>query len=155
MIERIKSLFRKKKEEEEISNPPGRTFNRVLTGRYFGCEDPNADEGAIAEAKQEKIDQIKELEMVPMFIRYSYDKTKRSDSNIEDEHPTSAHVAFQKEVFAQKWNMVHVTEISFTILYDDFEEFEKMAGVSLNDDFRDLTSTTFNGKDRRKMKRDA
>jgi len=69
-------------------------------------------------------------------------------------HPISAHVAFQKEVLAEKWNMVHVTEISFTVYRADFDKFEKMSGVSLTDDFRDLSSTTFNGKDRRKDKRD-
>ena len=130
----------KKKAEETIPDPPGRTFNRVLTGRYFGCEDKNADEATIAEMKQEKIDQINELELLPKFIRYSYDDTKKRTSQKEEDHPISAHVAFQKEVFAENWNMIHVTEISFTIYYDDFEEFEKMAGVSLADDFRDLTT---------------
>lgn len=145
----LKNLFTKKQETEYIPNPPGRTFNQVLTGRYFGCENKNADETAIAAAKQEKIDQINELELVPMFVKYTYLNKKDEEEN----HPHSAQVAFQKEVFAENWNMVHVTEISFTVLYDDFEEFEKMAGVSLSDDFRDLTSTTFHGKDRRKEKR--
>ncbi len=155
MIEILKKLFGKKKEQIDVPNPPGRTFNRVLTGRYFGCEDVNADEETIAKAKQEKIDQIKELELVPMFIRYAYERKKRKEVDTEEDHPTSVHVAFQKEVFAEKWNMVHVTEISFTVLSADFEEFERMAGVSLNDDFRDLTSTTFNGTDRRKESRKA
>lgn len=155
MIEMLKKLFGKKKEQTYVPDPPGRTFNRVLTGRYFGCADVNADEDTIAKAKQEKIDQIKELELVPMFIRYSYESQKKKDIDTEENHPTSAHVAFQKEVFAENWNMVHVTEISFTVLYADFEEFERMAGVSLSDDFRDLTSNTFNGKDRRKEKRKA
>ncbi len=154
MIEMLKKLFVKKKEQTYIPDPPGRTFNRVLTGRYFGLEDVNADKDAIAKAKQEMIDQIKELELVPMFIRYSYESKKKKEMDSEANHPTSAHVAFQKEVFAKNWNMVHVTEISFTVLYDDFEEFERMAGVSLRDDFRDLTSTTFNEKDRRKEKRE-
>ncbi len=153
MIKNLKKLFGKKKEQPYVPNPPGRTFNRVLTGRYFGLEDVNADKDAIATAKQEMIDQIKELELVPMYIRYAYDSKKNKRFDAEEDHPTSAHVAFQKEVFAEKWNMVHVTEISFTVLSADFEEFEKMAGVSLSDDFRDLTSTTFNGNERRKDKR--
>ncbi|GIT97875.1 hypothetical protein [Sulfurovum sp. TSL1] len=155
MIELFKKLFGKKKEQPDVSNSPGRTFNRVLTGRYFGLEDVNADEDAIARAKQEMIDQIKELELVPMFMRYDYDRKKKKAFNAEEDHPTSVHVAFQKEVFAEKWNMVHVTEISFTVLSADFEEFEKMAGVSLNDDFRDLTSTTFNEEERRRESREA
>lgn len=155
MIELLKKLFGKKKEQSDVSNPPGRTFNRVLTGRYFGLEDLNADEDAIARAKQEMIDQIKELELVPMFMRYAYDRKKKKELYTEEDHPTSVHVAFQKEVFAEKWNMVHVTEISFTVLSADFDEFEKMAGVSLNDDFRDLTSTTFNAEERRRASREA
>lgn len=155
MIKTIKSLFAKKKAKETIPSPPGRTFNRVLTGRYFGLEDLNADESSIARAKQEKIDQINELELVPMFVRYTYEETHKDDSKEEKSHPISAHVAFQKEVFAENWNMVHVTEISFTVYYADFDEFEKMSGVSLTDDFRDLSATTFNGRDRRKEKRNA
>ncbi len=151
MIEMLKNLFGKK-QEAYVPDPPGRTFNRVLTGRYFGCEDVNADAAAIAEAKREKIDQIKEHELDPMFVRFTY-KNTNTDENEEESHPISAHVAFQKEVFAEKWNMVHVTEISFTVYYADFEEFEKMAGVSLTKDFRNLTSTKFAGKDRRKEKR--
>lgn len=154
MIKIFKNLFGKKKEKEYIPNPPGRTFNRVLTGRYFGCEDENADENSVTKAKQEKIDQIKELCLVPMFIKYSYDDAKQSDSQAGENDPVSVHVAFQKEVFAEKWNMVHVTEISFTVYHTDFDEFEKMAGVSLSEDFRNLSPTTFNGKDRRKEKRE-
>jgi hypothetical protein len=153
MIEMLKNLFGKK-QEEYVPDPPGRTFNRVLTGRYFGCEDVNADETAIAQAKREKIEQIKELELIPMFVRFTY-KNINTDENEEDTHPISAHVAFQKEVFAEKWNMVHVTEISFTVYYADFEEFEKMAGVSLTKNFRNLTSTKFAGKDRRTEKRES
>jgi hypothetical protein len=149
MIEKLKNLFGKNK-EEYVPDPPGRTFNRVLTGMYFGCEDPNANENSIAKAKQEKIDQIKELDLKPMFVRFSYDYSAETGVNL----PLSAHVAFQKEVFAEKWNMVHVTEISFTVYNDDFDEFEKMSGTSLKDDFRNLSSTTFNGKDRRKEKRE-
>ena len=89
--------------------------------------------------------QINELELVPMFVRYTYKETNRDDTQ-EESHPVSVHVSFQKEVFAEKWNMVHVTEISFTVNYEDFYEFEKMSGVSLTDDFRNLTATQFNGK---------
>lgn len=149
----LKKLFGKKKEQTDVPSPPGRTFNRVLTGRYFGLEDVNADKNAIAKAKQEKIDQIKELELLPVFLRYSYESKNKKDIDNDKNHPASVDVAFQKEIFAENWNMVHVTEISFTVLYDDFEEFEQMAGVSLSDDFRDLTSTTFNGEERRKETR--
>ena len=155
MIEMLKNLFAKKKEEEYVPDPPGRTFNRVLTGRYFGCEDVNADENSIAKAKQEKIDQINELSLLPMFLRYSYEDTNKRTTQEGEKHPVSVHVAFQKEVFAEKWNMVHITEISFTVYYADFDEFEKMSGVSLTDNFRDLSATTFNGKDRRKKNREA
>jgi len=44
------------------------------------------DENLIAEAKQRKIDQIVELELIPMFIRYSYKnkiKTDNEDNNLE------------------------------------------------------------------------
>ena len=151
MIEMLKNLFGKR-QEEYVPDPPGRTFNRVLTGRYFGCEDKNADETTIAKAKQEKIDQIHELELLPKFVRFTYKDTKKDETQ-EEKHPISVHVAFQKEVFAEKWNMIHITEISFTVYHSDFDEFEKMAGVSLTEDFRNLTSTTFNGRDRRKEKR--
>ena len=153
MIEMLKNLF-SKKQEEYVPDPPGRTFNRVLTGRFFGCEDKNADEETIAQAKQEKIDQIQELELKPMFVRFTYKNASDDTVTDEDRHPVSAHVAFQKEVFAEKWNMVHVTEISFTVDSTEFDEFEKMAGVSLKNDFRDLTNTKFTGKDRRKENRD-
>lgn len=165
MIEILKSLFGKKKKKEYVPDPPGRTFNRVLTGRYFGCEDVNADESSVAKAKQGKIDQITELGLVPMFIRYSYEDTSKNKRGTQagENHPdpevSSVHVAFQKEVTAEKWNMTHVTEISFTVNRSDFDEFEKMSGVSLSDDFRDLTSygntAPYNGKERRKKKREA
>ncbi len=54
--------------------------------------------------------------------------------------------------------MTHITEISFIVNRFDFNEFEKMSGVSLSDDFRDLSSnensTVYNGKERRKKTRD-
>ena len=164
MIEIFKRLFGKKKEKEYVSDPPGRTFKRIETGRYFGCEDVNADESSVAKAKQRKIDQISELELIPMFTRYSYEDTSKNKSGTQagKDHPdpevSSVHVVFQKEVFAEKWNMTHVTEISFTVNRSNFEEFEKMSGVSLSDDFRDLSSegnsAAFNRKDRRKEERE-
>jgi hypothetical protein len=140
MIKKIKSLFGTQK-EEVVSDPPGRTFKKVLTGDYFDGGKKDAD--AIARSKQDKIDQIETLELLPKFLRFTYEK----------EEPVSVHVAFQKEVFARKWNMIHVTEISFTVKASDFEEFEKMAGVSLKNDFKDLTEVHYEGKERRKGQR--
>ena len=142
MIKKIKSLFGTQK-EEVVSDPPGRTFKKVLTGECFEGGKKDAGEAAIARSKQDKIDQIETLELLPKFVRFSYEK----------EELVSAHVAFQKEVFARKWNMIHVTEISFTVKAEDFEEFEKMAGVSLTNDFKDLTEVQYNGKERRKGQR--
>ena len=165
MIEILKNLFGKKKEKEYVPDPPGRTFNRVLTGRYFGCEDVNTEESLVAEAKQKKIDQITELELLPMFTRYSYEDTSKNKREIQagedhaDPKVSSVHVIFQKEVPAEKQNMVHITEISFIVNRSDFDEFEKMSGVSISDDFKDLTSygntAPYNGKERRKKKREA
>ena len=93
-----------------------------------------------------KIAQINEHELLPMYVRYLYD----GDS------PISAHVAFQKEVFAKKWNMIHITEVSFNINASDFAEFEKMAKVTLENDFRDVTpkeGESYTGEDRRKKNR--
>jgi len=164
MLEIFKNLFGKKKEKVYVPDPPGRTFNRVITGRYFGCEDVNAEESLVAEAKQKKIDQITELKLLPMFTRYSYkdtDKNKR-ETQVSEDHPdievSSVHVVFQKEVPAEKQNMVHITEISFTVNRSDFDEFEQMSGVSLSDNFKDLSSdensVAFNGEERRKVKRE-
>ena len=140
MIKKIKSLFGTQK-EEVVSDPPGRTFKKVLTGDYFDGAKKDAD--TIARSKQDKIDQIETLELLPKFLRFTYEK----------EEPISVHVAFQKEVFARKWNMIHVTEISFTVKASDIEEFEKMAGVSLKNDFKDLTEVHYEGKERRKGQR--
>ena len=142
MIKKIKNLFGTQK-EEVVSDPPGRTFKKVLTGEYFDGAKKDADAVATARAKQDKIDQIETLELLPKFLRYTYEK----------EELLSAHVAFQKEVFARKWNMIHVTEISFTVKASDIEEFEKMAGVSLKNDFKDLTEVHYEGKERRKGQR--
>ncbi len=165
MIKIFESLFGKNKEEEYVQDPPGRTFKRIETGSCFGCQDVNADESSISKAKQRKIDQIAELELIPMFTRYSYEDTSKNNNGTQaEEHHSdpkvsSVHVVFQKEVFAEKWNMIHITEISFTVNRSDFKDFENMSGVSLSEDFRDLSSeeniTTFKGKERRKEKREA
>ena len=154
MIKIIKKLFTKPKKKQYTPDPPGRTFKRMLTGRYFGCEDVTADAAKIAQAKQYKIDQIRELELIPMYVRYTYNSTREQTL---DKKIISVYVAFQKEVLAKKWNMLHVTEISFTVNYDDFDEFEQMSGVMLNKDFRDLTpnsdTPSLQGEERRKKKR--
>lgn len=152
VFETLKNLFTKKKEKEEhIPDPPGRTFKRVPTGRYFGHENPNADKASIAKAKHAKIDQITELELKPIFVRYSY------TNNSGDRTISSAHVVFQKEVSTERWNMTHVTEISFIVYLVDFDEFEALSGVKLKEDFRDLTaeeeSAPYNREERRKTKR--
>lgn len=150
----IKNLFVKKKKKEYVEDPPGRTFKRIDTGRYFGCERVVTDENRIAKAKQHKIDQIKALELAPMFVRYSY---KKSNTSEESPKIISAQVVFQKEVLAKKWNMIHVTEVSFSVHAHEFDEFEKMAGVSLSKDFRDLSieekKEPYQGEERRKEKR--
>jgi hypothetical protein len=156
MIRNFKNLFSKKKKKEEfVPDPPGRTFKKILTGRCFGCEDISAEEENNAKAKQKKIDQIQELGLKPMFIKYSYEDTKEETN---DKKISSAHVAFQKEVLAEKWNMIHVTEISFTVFCTDFEEFEEMSGLCLDKDFRDLTPSNdtpeYRGVERREKVRE-
>ena len=155
MIEILKNLLGKKKEEKRyVPDPPGRTFKRVPSGKYFGSENPNADESSIRKAKQRKIDQITELGLLPMYTRYTY-KNKRGHGS--DFEVSSAHVVFQKEVSVQTWNMVHITEISFIVLCDDFDEFEKLADVNLKSDFRNLTeeekTSPYSGEERRKRSR--
>jgi len=142
MIKKIINLFNTHK-EEIVSDPPGRTFKKVLTGEFFSSEKEGVDEAFIEKSKQEKIDKINALELKPKFVRFTY----------KEGIPLCSHVAFQKEVFAKKWNMIHVTEISFSIKASDFEAFEKMAKVSLNNDFKDLTDVSYKGKERRKEQR--
>lgn len=155
MLNTIKKLFTKTKKKEYTPDPPGRTFKRILTGRYFGCEDVTADLAKIAQAKKEKIDQIRDLELIPMFVRYTYKNTKEV---VNEKKIISVHVTFQKEVLAKKWNMIHVTEISFTVNHDDFNEFEQMSGFTLTKDFRNLTPSSdtpvYQGKERRKTQRE-
>jgi len=116
MIKVFKSLFGGEKEKEPIPDSPGRTFNKILTGKYFGCEDPNADENRISEAKQKKIDQITELELIPKYIRYSYEDTVHKENQATEYDPitkvSSVHVVFQKEVSTQRGQMTHVIKIN-------------------------------------------
>ncbi len=156
IIEQFKKLFGKRKEQVSHDDPPGRTFKRILTGDYFGLQDPHADEAAHQAAKEEKIALIAKMDMKPKFVRYAL-KKKAFDE--KSPHITAAHVVFQNEVFDEKWHMVHVTEISFIVPKEEFETFETMAGVRLTEDFRDLTEydgkSHYNGKERRKERRKA
>ncbi len=142
MIKKFKKVFFKE-EKETIQDPPGRTFKKVLVGEYFSCEKEDVDQDFIAKSKQDKIYKIKLLELKPKFVRFSYKK----------EEVVSAHVSFQKEVFAQKWNMLHVTDLSFTVRASYFEEFESMADVSLENDFKNLSEIQYEGEERRKTQR--
>ena len=143
MIKKFKKVFSKKEKEKVPTDPPGRTFKKVLVGEYFSCEKEDADQDFIEKSKQDKIDKIKLLELKPKFIRFSYKK----------EEVVSAHVSFQKEIFAEKWNMIHITDLSFTVRASSFEEFESMADVSLKKDFKDLTEMQYKGEERRKIER--
>ena len=147
MLNFFKKLFSEKEVEVEPERP-GRTFNRIITSRYFGCDEKNSSSDAekIAKMKQSKIDQINEFGLEPKFLRYSY-----SPDGTEIE---SAYVVFQKETTSQRGSMVHVTELAFTVRSHNFAEFEKMANVSLEKDFRDLTDHKYDGKERRKETRD-
>lgn len=150
MTKLIKKLFGRKEEKEFIPDPPGRTFKRVPTSRYFEGEYPPEETESITKAKESKIKQIKTLELLPKFIRYRF-------KDNENKEKSAAYVIFQKEIFDEKWNMVHVTEVSFCVKSKDFREFEEMAGVSLHHDFKDLTqinNETYEGEERRKEKRE-
>ncbi|HFQ61154.1 MAG TPA: hypothetical protein ENK39_02490 [Epsilonproteobacteria bacterium] len=136
MFQFFKNLF-SSTHQDTNTNPPGRTFKRVLTGDYFGYkEDTHSDTTSATIEKQHKLDQIKALSLQPLYVRYTCETTPK---NADIPSITNAHVVFQKEVLAEKWNMLHVTEISFTIYAADFKEFEEMSGYSLAIDFRDLT----------------
>jgi len=152
MIRLFKKLFGVEEKCEEAEDAPGRTFKRILTGDYFGLRNPDADAETIRIAKQDKIDQIRELGLVPKFLRYA--RKRRVDGQGETEI-TAAHVVFQKEEYDEKLNMVHVTEISFIVPKEEFEEFERMAGVSLESDFRNLYEDEglYKGKERRRTPR--
>jgi hypothetical protein len=150
MLELIKNLFGKKREEEYTPEPPGRVFNRMSTVDSFGIQDPDADTEMVTRSKQDTIEKIKALDLKPMFLRYSFDRS--SPGKI-----LSAHVTFQKEEFVESRNLVYITEISFNLKAVDFEAFESMSGINLEKDFRDLTeinNTTYQGAERRKEDRD-
>ena len=83
MIKIIKKLFTKTKKREYTPDPPGRTFKRILTGRYFGCEDVTADAEKIAQAKKEKID-VNLKAVQGLFILPAKDLIKKA--NIVDEN---------------------------------------------------------------------
>ena len=150
MLTVIRNIFGKKTYKNASTDAPGRTFKKVLMGKYFGCEDVDADPKRIAEAKQKKIDQIKELELKPKFTSYFYQDIVENHAVAQ---PISVQVTFQKEVSPERHNMVHITEVSFIVNYEDFDEFEEMSGVRLFDDFRQLSNeeitASFKGVDRR------
>ena len=151
MLEIFKKLFAKPVEVEQKEDKPGRTFNKILTGKYYGLDDKNADKTLISELKAKKIDQIQELELKPKYLRYNYAK---NTEEYKIENAISVKVAFQKERYSQKRQMIHVSEMSFIVKSEDFDEFEQKLGISLKNDFRHLEDeNTFDGKERRKEKR--
>jgi len=150
----FKKLF-SEKEEERPPEKPGRIFNKVLTGRYFGCEEDIHDEERIAAAKREKVKLIEEMELLPKFKRsltVTYD-TPLKDPAKRAEEGQAVHLVFQKESMHN--SMVHITELSFIVKGCDLEEFEEMSGISLENDFRDLTNFVYEGEERRKKDREA
>ncbi len=151
MIGLIRRLLGNSEQETTEEDKPGRTFKRILTTEYFGLQDPGATQEAIAEAKADKLNKVKEHDLEPKFVRYAL---KERDGKKE---VIAAHVVFQNELYDKKWHMVHVTEVSFVVPKEEFEEFETMFGVSLQDDFRDLTeydeSKKYRGKERRRRTR--
>ena len=148
----LKNIFSNNKVKEFIPDSPGRTFKRIDTGSYFGCEKSVIDEERIQKSKQKKIKQILELGLKPKFIRYRH---KNSSEKLEIK---SACLVFQKEELAKKWNMIHVVEISFILNAEDFSEFEEMSGFILSKDFTDLTLndgfSLYEGAERRKETRE-
>jgi len=153
MVGLLKRMFGKKEEHKNEDEAPGRTFKRILTGDYFGLRNPDADANAVQKAKEEKIQQIEELGLKPVYLRCRLKKGAGETPQKEDIE--AAHVAFQKEEYDPKLNMVHVTEISFIVSKDEFAEFEEMAGVSLDKDFRNIydNGKPYKGVERRKNPR--
>lgn len=151
MLEIFKKLFSKPQEPEPAEDKPGRTFNKILTSKYFGLEDNRADKTLIAELKEKKISQINDLQLAPKFARYLYSK------DVEDytkEEPIGVQLSFQKETHRKKRNMIHVSEMSFVVKSEDFDEFEQKLEVSLLNDFKHLApENTFKGTERRKQTR--
>ncbi len=153
MLGLLKRFFGKREEHEKEEEVPGRTFKRILTGDYFGLYNPDADEDAVQQAKEDKIRQIEALGLKPVYLRYRLKRGAGASRQKEDIE--AAYVAFQKEEYDPKLNMVHVTEISFIVFRDEFEQFETMAGVSLEEDFRHLydDGKPYKGVERRRKPR--
>ena len=152
MMNIFKNLFKKKEKKVYIPDPPGRTFKRILTGDYFSNNSPALDEKNAQKSRESKIEQIKVLLLEPKFVRYRYKRSVNMEREI-----AFIHVVFQKEELAEKWNMVHITEISFIVYPYELDLFEHMAGVSLENDFRDLTldeNKSYQGNERRKEPRE-
>lgn len=139
MIKIFKGLFDIKR-KKYVSDIPGRIFKRIDTGMYFGFKNTNIDESIVTREKQRQIDQIAKLALLPVSIKYYY-KGRRGSQTEDHEviEALHAYLVFQKEVFAEKWNMIHITEISFIVNHFDFNEFEKMSGFRLSKDFNTLT----------------
>jgi len=148
MIAFFKKLFSSEPEKRE-PEAPGRTFNKIFTSKYFGSYETSMSPEEIQKAKEDKVAQINSLALVPKFLRYRYEGSSSDRSEI-----SSAEVVFQKEVSFQHGSMIHVTELSFLVKHEDFEQFETMTGVSLEKDFRDLTHHQYKGEERRKENRE-
>ena len=139
-------LFQASTQQDIKKDPPGRTFTRIPTGEYFGLQDnDNATPEAHRKSKLSKINQIKSHQMKPKYISYQYSTNGLDIKN--------ARVVFQKEIFAEKWNMLHVSEISFIVHANEFQELEEMASVNLKKDFKDILENTYQGKERRQQTR--
>ena len=150
MLERLKKLFSAPKEEEPKESV-GRTFNRILTSKYFGLENDDADRALALELKKKKVDQIKALGLTPKFARYLYEKELESYTN---EQPIALQVSFQKERYSQKRQMLHVSEMAFIVKLENFKEFEKMFNLSIEKDFIHLAPEgSYQGEERRKTTR--
>jgi len=103
--------------------------------------------------KEEKIRQIEALGLKPVYLRYRL--RRGAGASLQKENIEAAYVAFQKEEYDPKLNMVHVTEISFIVPKDEFAQFEAMADVSLEEDFRHLydDGKPYGGVERRRKPR--
>ena len=103
MLEFFKKLFGKKKEEVYTPDPPGRTFKRVPTSKHFEGEYASEEKKSIARAKQSKIDKIRDLKLIPMFLRYQY---KHKTDEI-----SAVNVVFQKEIFDEREHFIKTGKI--------------------------------------------
>jgi hypothetical protein len=143
MLGLVNKIWGRRNQKQYEPDPPGRTFKRILTGKYFCGQRLQEDKHSCAKAKQNKINLINEHGLLPMAVRYTYKKESVPtlfEHGYTQDDILSAYVAFQKEVLDTKWNMVHVTELSFILHREEFEEFEAMTGMSLQNDFKDLTA---------------